>query len=237
MKKNLDELRYGVFADFYSAVLKMHTESKRPHRGHGPDHDITVAQIALKIAPDDRTAEKAWCAAMLHSMDRMIERNENKEVFMKNVSDAISRHVVLLPAGYFTTDEEIEIWQAALRHAELNQNDQSVTQQVLMDADRLANLLWSVIVRAGQCFPELPAFDFKYPGVDQNPASTYAKPETVFDDLRNNIACYVPQLRLPLAKELAVEYVAELQHGLATSERQNQYLGLVGISLYQNEGE
>lgn len=229
--KKFEEYR-ATFTAFYNAVAKAHRNSARPHRGHGLDHDVTVAQIAAMIAPDERTAEKAWCASLLHSIDRMVEKNEDKELFAKNVADATASLTInFLPPGYFTTEEEIEIWRAACRHGELNQEDQSITQQVLMDADRLANLQPAVVIRAGQFMPELPAFEFEYLAGERNLETTYYNPKSVLDDLRNNIAEYVPKLRLPKAKELAAGYVATLEGFISALEKSYRDIGLVGISL------
>ena len=71
--KTFEEYR-ETFREFYELIAKSHRESQRPHRGHGLDHDVTVAQIAAQIAPNAQIAEKAWCAGMPHSIDRMIER-------------------------------------------------------------------------------------------------------------------------------------------------------------------
>ncbi|KKU82065.1 MAG: hypothetical protein UY07_C0004G0010 [Parcubacteria group bacterium GW2011_GWA1_47_8] len=168
---------------------------------------------------------------MLHSMDRMAKKNEDKVEFMKNVGVIILAHLDSLPIGYFDSEEIIEIWNSAWRHGELNQNDQSITQQVLMDADRLANLMPAVIIRAGQFLPNIPTFEFEYLAGKRNPETTYDKPRSVLDNLRNLIAEYIPKLRTPKAKELAVEYVRTLEGFISALEESNKQLGLDDISL------
>lgn len=222
MERTFEEYR-KIFADFYESVKLSHEKSTKPHRGHGIDHDVTVAQIAMQIAPDNRTSEKAWCAGMLHSVDRMVEQ-ENVEKSTRNLlSNLLLEH--------FNLSEVEEICQAAIRHGELNQDNQSIVQQVLMDADRLANLMPAVIIRAGQSMSELPVFEFEYLVGERNPETTYYKPQSVLDDLRNNIKEYVPQLRILKAKKLAERYVVILEEYIKSLEESYGQLGLVGISL------
>lgn len=215
-----------TFVGFYGAVKEFHKTAPRPHRGHGLDHDVTVAQLAVQIAPDERTGEKTWCAGMLHSVDRMVERG-NIALVEQSIRDILT----YLPNDYFNSDETEEICQAALRHDELNQDDQFVVQQVLMDADRLANLMPAVVVRAGQFLPEIPAFEFEYLDGKRNPAGDYYHPRSVIDSLRNNIEEYMPRLRILGAKELAEIYVMELTEFIVSLEASYKKLGLAGISL------
>ncbi|MDP3996360.1 MAG: HD domain-containing protein [bacterium] len=209
------------FARFYEAVKAGHENSTRQHQGHGLDHDITVAQIAVMISPDARTGTKAWVASMLHSTDRIVPKGD------KGAEEYhVRKRLAFLPEGYFTPQELEEIVQAVLRHAELNRDDQSLVQQVLMDADRLSNLMPSVIIRAGQFQSDIPAFEFEYLDGKRNPASTYHEPKSVLDDLRNNIIEYPPKLRLPKAKKLAIDYVNLLHGFIKAVENTNKNLGL-----------
>lgn len=50
LKDRLIYLR-NKYSQFYFNVKKWHNDSPRAHRGHGLDHDVTVAQLCLKIAP------------------------------------------------------------------------------------------------------------------------------------------------------------------------------------------
>ncbi|MDZ4240741.1 MAG: HD domain-containing protein, partial [Patescibacteria group bacterium] len=213
VKNSFEDLR-KKFREFYVVVRDGHEQSKRAHRGHGLDHDVTVAQIAVMIAPDERTAEKAWCAAMLHSTDRLVEKGnkEKEEAHMR-------ANLKSLPERYFTSEEKEEIFLSAYRHEELNQDDQSVTQHVLMDADRLANLMPAVIIRAGQLLSDIPALELEYLEGKRNPKTTYHEPKSVLDDLRNNVAEYTPKLRMPKAKELAMKYVKRLDYFIKSLER------------------
>jgi hypothetical protein len=215
--KTFDAYRL-LFTVFYQAVRDLHTESPRKHRGHGLDHDVTVAQLSVIIAPDDaHTADKAWVASLVHSVDRLVAG--------MTVSSAIRALLSHLPADYFTSYEMEEIFLAALHHNEKNKEGQSLTQQVLMDADRLANLQPTVIIRAGQFQPDIPPFELAYLS-GNNPASTYHEPQSIIDDLRTMISEYIPQLRMPNARVLGEEYVRALNAYMASVRDVYQRLGL-----------
>lgn len=211
------------FSDFYESVkLIRQTEHGIDHYGHGLDHDITVSTLAMKIATDEHTGCKAWCAGLLHSFDRII-------------GDDKAREAMELQAKYLThyfSQEEIgEIIEAAYRHTELNQEDQSSTQITLMDADRLANLQSAVIIRAGQFRPDIPALDFNYLSGNKDPLSTYDHPKTILDNLRFIITNYIPQLRLPIAKELGDIYANRLNLYIKSIEYDYEYLDLKNITI------
>lgn len=219
--KNFNQYRQQ-FSTFYEGVKVIHLTSSRPHRGHGLDHDVTVAQLAAQFAPNQRTAAKAWCGAMLHSIDRIVEKDEVEEI-----TRLLASHL----SSAFAAEEVEEIVQAALRHMEKNQDDQSLTQQCLMDGDRIANMMPTVIIRAAQCQPHLPPFEFEYLAGSPNPASSYFNILSVLDDLRIIISEYLPQFRLPKAKKLSQKYATQLRRYIAEVEKGNRDLGLAGITL------
>ncbi len=227
------EVYRNTFIDFYTIVKKGHDTSEYQHRGHGFDHDITVAMLAVAISPDSKSAALSYCAALLHSLDRVlvgIYSEEIKEVSEKRVRAHMNTYLQYLPKGMFTELEKDEIKEAAMRHSELNQLDQSLTQQILMDADRLSNLMLPVVIRAGQFRSTTPVFDFSFFG-KQNPNSTYANPLSILDNLRLNISEYSPQFRIKKAKDLSRLYVKELEYFIDTLERSYIDLGLRNITL------
>lgn len=211
------------FSDFYEVVKKGHRETlSQNHGGHGLDHDVTVAMLAVLIQPSVRIAHKAWCAALLHSVDRVVE-----ESFVKETMLAYAEHL-----HHFFSQEEIdEIIESAMRHSELNQDNQSETQITLMDADRLANMQSAVIIRGGQFRSKLPVFDFKYLEGVCDPLSDYDHPQSVVDNIRLIVSQYVPQLRLPKAKELGVIYGERLMAYVRSIEQDYEDINLIGIEL------
>jgi hypothetical protein len=211
------------YKEFYDAVKNGHdTTTLVSHRGHGFDHDVTVASLALLIAETKEIGIKAWCAALLHSVDRIVEEEKVKETMNAYASNLVS---------FFSSDEIHEIVEAAFRHSEINQSDQSDVQITLMDADRLANMQSAVIIRAGQFRSAIPAFDFKYLDGTKDPLSTYETPMTILDNLKFIIIRYVPQFRVPKAKQLGELYASRLQAYIQLVENDYNELGLSGIEL------
>lgn len=191
------------FKELYRVIVDGHKDASG-NRGHGLDHDVTVAHLAVSIAPDQRTGEMAWVSGMIHSTDRFVQNAGFKDIPSMNKELEVRLRDILksLPKGYFSEDETEQIFSAAFRHEEKNKDDQGIVQQVLQDADRLANLDLLLVIRAAQFRPTIKAIDFEHiESID--PASNYFNPQTVFDVLRMNLVEYIPQLRLPLAIGLA----------------------------------
>ncbi|MBP6948856.1 MAG: hypothetical protein KBC41_02055 [Candidatus Pacebacteria bacterium] len=207
-----------LFPEFYNSVKNLHNSTSHiDYGGHKIDHDITVSMLAVKIIKDKKVAKKAWCAAMLHSVDRMVPKEKIKAT-METISKSLN---------HFFNDVEIkEIIEAAFRHSERNQHNQSETQQVLMDADRLANMQYAVIIRGGQHRPNLPVFEFEYLSGKCNPLSNYESPKSILDNLRIIITSYTEQLRIPKAKRLGDVYGKKLQKFITSIEKDYEYLGL-----------
>src|SRR3989344_168302 len=96
MQASFYEMR-DKFSNFYDHVKAGHEAHKDTNRGHDLSHDVTVAQIALEIAPDPLYGEMAWCAALLHSMDYWKRRDH--EAFEQFVAEAMYYLI-----GRFTED-------------------------------------------------------------------------------------------------------------------------------------
>jgi|SRR5271154_910358 len=211
------------FGALYQGVRELHQSSLRAHRGHGFDHDVTVAQYVLNIAPDAHAGGMAWCAALLHSIDHLVGAD--------NVEVKTCELAALIPHEIFTNAERGEIVEAAVRHAEKNRHDQKLCQQVLMDADRLANLQPVLLMRSGQYRPYIPVLDLAYLDEKPDPTSTYSEPRTVMDDVRLCIVEYRPQFRLPKAVELANIYIGQLERYMSELREAYKFLGLAGTQL------
>lgn len=211
------------FSAFYDSVKAGHKNTKeKNHGGHGLDHDITVAMIAIKLTTDERVGQKAWCAAMLHSTDRVVEAHD--------VLSTMKKHAHNLE-HFFSQSEIREIIEATYRHSELNQPDQGETQIVLMDADRLANMQGAVIIRGGQFKPDIPVLDFKYLEGQTDPLSTYEDPRSIVDNLRLVVQNYVPQFRTKEAKRLGDIYASKLNDYIKSIESEHEYFGLLNIEI------
>jgi hypothetical protein len=195
-----------MFPDFWAYTLSLHRNPPHAsvcHPGHTEIHDASVIALCGKIAPDNRTALKAQVAAALHTFDHL----EKKEL----VKALMEKALLLVPKGFFTQKELDEILTAALRHKELNKDDgsQSLTQQVLMDADRLANLMLVTYLNLARCPTNRPTLELEHLRKN-NPATTYRDPKSVLDEARTHYA-YLPMFRMEKAKLLASEYAAEFE--------------------------
>lgn len=209
------------FRALHDAVKRLHESSKKPHRGHGLDHDVTVAMLGVRVAPDARTAELAFCGGLLHSVDRIVEERIVREV--------LAAHLEYLPDGYFTPEELDDIFESVMRH-EKPRHDDSLLQQVLMDADRLANIMLSGALRAAQYFADKPALEFEYLAGERNPTTTWDDACSALDGVRVTYQMLHP-MRTPRGIDLAKRYAAQLAVFVAGVEEQYADLGLVGITL------
>jgi hypothetical protein len=224
LRERFERLRI-TYSSFYTHVLAEHARHAENNRGHGPSHDATVSQLCIRIAPDEQTGEKAWLAAWCHSMDYWSGNRRDIEAFGQHVRAAV-RH---LPSN-FDNSARKEIVQAALRHGEKNRHDQSLVQQTLQDADRLANLMANAIFRMGQGGVGLPDVEFEYLHI-MNPKTSYFDVKSVLDDLRICIREYRPQFRLPEAIRLMETYITYLESFIKTIQEQHQVLGLTELKL------
>jgi hypothetical protein len=208
------------FPALYEHIKRMHAESKTGEYGHGLDHDVLVAEFAVHICPDPTYTNMVWVAGILHSLDRVV----GDEAASPAISDALE-----IVRTDFKDEQRTEILEAVLRHSELNRDDQSLTQIVLMDADRLANLQMAIPIRAGQFRPSIPPLETEYLDT-MNPESTYRAPKSVLDDLRHGLQ-WVAWLRTPKAQELGREAEANIKNYLDLVAKPYRLLGLAGKKL------
>lgn len=168
-------------ASFYQEFEKTHERAIRTcilTRGHGPEHDLTVAKWCVILSDNQDTRELAWVAALLHSIDRLMPHYLPHEI----VKSLVDRQFTYLPTHYFDSYEKEIISHAILHHAEKNKPEDSDVLVVLKDADRLANLAPEIIMRIGQFAPAVPSFDLQY--IDRpHPDSSFGNLKTALDDL------------------------------------------------------
>ncbi len=210
------------FTALYEAVKNMHEASPWQHRGHGLDHDVAVAQMAVLIAPTPRLADMGWVAALIHSTDRLVE--------VGRCQAQLREYLSLLPMNFFDDEEVEEIYLAVLEHSEKSPLHRSPTQEILQDADKLINLQAIVFIRSGQFRSKIPAIEFLY--VEKtNPASTYHAPKSVLDGCRISIYEYPQLINTQKGKELASVYVERFRQYEQQILEDHQLLGLVGVEL------
>lgn len=209
MEKSFDTYR-KEFSTFYHHLEK---EGVTSNKGHGFEHDITVASIAVLIAEDEVTQRLAWVAAMLHSLDhKLVVEGEDKNAsyFYSKVQGEICKKLALLPTGIFQKEDLVIIEDAVLHHGERSPNNRSQTLHVLQEADMLANMSLDVAMRGGQYRPNIPAIELDY--IESiNPLSSYSNPQSVFDAIQITITEYVPKITLKKAIVLAEQRKNDLE--------------------------
>lgn len=143
------------------------------HQGHGLDHDLLVMGYTLRIAPTKELAELAWIAASLHSLDRH---------FGEQAESNISK---LLEVTSLDPEKKQTILTAVMRHDKKNDEDDSVVQILLQDADRLANINPSVLIRSGQFRPGIPALEINEKALSPAPVpgESYQNPPSCLRDI------------------------------------------------------
>lgn len=210
------------FAALYDAVKNMHETSPHQHRGHGLDHDVAVAQMAALIAPTPRIADSGWVAALIHSTDRLVE----KDVYPAQLNEYLG----LIPPNLFSDEELEEILLAVLEHDAISPPHKSSTQEILQDADKLVNMQSMVLIRSGQFRSKIPAIEFSY--VEKtNPASIYHAPKSVLDGCRISIYEYPTLINTQKGKKLASVYVERFRQYEQWVLEDHRLLDLAGIVL------
>ncbi len=219
LSRSFDSYRQK-FHTLYLAIKNTHETSPNKHRGHGLDHDVAVAQMAVYIAPTSRLADSGWIAGLIHSTDRLVGADK--------FSVQLRTYLDLLPANSFTSEEIEEIYLAALEHSEKLATHRSPTQEVLQDADKLINMQATLFIRNGQYLPDLPAVELSY--LEKiNPLSTYRTPKSCFDNIRIIATEFPDLIHTEKGKILAAQYTKRIQEFERQVLDDHQLLGLTGI--------
>jgi len=199
-------------------VREDHLRVKAFGGGHDFLHALMVAQYGKLIAEDERVGTLAWIAGICHNADRLFPDLEDREI-AEFVGFQIDRGTDV------SSDEKRIIVEAVLRHSELNKLEDNPVTVALKDADRLVNIGPGVVIRSGQLFHDLPAFDPRFI-TEQDPRATYRKPMTSFRDLQHHME-WEEMLRLPRAREIARPWFEASRAFLAGFERQLREVGLL----------
>jgi hypothetical protein len=200
---------------FYTELLKSAWQ-----RGHGIEHDIEVTCLAFTINPHPVLDFMVFVAAMLHSTDHAV-LNEEDSSFTKELKLSTSLRskleLIKLRKEFTETDREI-IFNAVMQHGLKTPAKMTMLLQILREADMLANMGLTCVIRGGQFRPDLPAFEVPY--IDfNNPASTYSNPCSVLDAVRNTLG-YEAQIKLPKAIPIAKERADALRVYIETVKSQ-----------------
>ncbi|MDO8574157.1 MAG: HD domain-containing protein [bacterium] len=221
------QLRFmqGAYQRLIQAVRKDHDDRGAVGGPHDFLHALMVAHYCVLIAEDELTGVLAWVAAICHNTDRLWPDFDESDIRLK-----VAYYLASQPDAFDITAVE-DVTQAVLDHHKPNgENDGQVTV-VLKDADRLANMGPNLIIRSGQHYSKLPAYDPRFVRIPDSRAS-YRNPMTVLHD----ILCALEWaeeggrfgIRSPRAKELMKPYVRFLNYFRDLMQQQLKETYLLG---------
>lgn len=200
------------FNTLLSRVSRDHkTRLKKVGSHHDIGHTFRVANAALKIAPDKKTARLAWLAGILHNTDRLF-RNKNTPRILK-------AHLQKTP---LTSHEKEIVFRAVMNHSKKNDPRDDNVIKTLKDADRIADFGAIVLLRIGQYYHNKPLFDFVSP-LTRDPNSSFGKEKTAVEDLTYVLEWTEKssvRIRLPKSKHISKPGAAFLRQALEDIMRQ-----------------
>ena len=204
------QLRFlqGAYSRLIQAVRKDHIDQGAVGGPHDFLHALMVAHYCVLIAEDERNGVLAWVAAICHNTDRLWPEAEESQIRTK---------VIHYLRDYCPGLDGLEaniITRAVMNHHKPNDESDNVATVTLKDADRVANMGPNMVLRSGQHYHKLPAYDPRFIE-NPDPRATYRNPMTVLHD----ILCALEWaeeggkfgIRSPRAKELMQPYVRFLR--------------------------
>ncbi len=122
-----------------------------------------------------------FVSAITHSLDRLVERND-QEGFEALTHSCLE--LVDVGEGF-----REEIFIAVMDHGKKNDvgRQDSLICVILKDADRIANIGAALAIRSGQFTPDIPPYEMAFLR-SVNPTHSYHNPASVLEDLRE---CFV----------------------------------------------
>ena len=216
------------FPHLAALVRKMYAENPDAKRhGSFEEHDLLVGNFARIIAPNPRIGRLGIAAGFCHSIDHLVggrlddfdvENPENlrrSPTFPKEVENYLRQ--LLANASELSVGDQEEVAQAVMRHEGTNEQidllPHHLLAQTLVEADRLANMTTTIIMRSARFSLHLALVDPRY--FENDPKATYRNPKSILWDVANCASWgdrkgpYM--LRLPKARELGAKYAAHLR--------------------------
>ncbi len=213
-----------LWEEFPSVVQRVRSDHRRNPRttpGHDWYHALSVAQYAQRIAESEDVGRLAWVAGICHNTDRLFQLDDD------GVEPIVQ---VYLSESSLTKHERHLIVDAVLEHSKKNTISDSVVTIILKDADRLANLDASHLVRTGQFKPCIPVVDLRFMHY-QDPTATFQDPKSHLRNLQHTLE-WETWMRLPKAQALAAEKCAFIR---AYTKRLVQEWEALGLDPYPLE--
>lgn len=216
---------WEVFPWLAAAVRADHFKEGMIGSGHDFEHAARVAQYAYLVAPEDCKLH-AGAAGLCHNADRILQRRLG--LGHRDVSEDKIRELV----RYWLEAEGIipqeVIFNAVLNHGGKNDDSDSPVLVALMDADRIVNIEFDIVIRCAQHYSDLPPVDFRY--LLEDPTADYRNPKSVFRDIYHSLEWDTDPrfaLRTPKAIEMGKSRFAALRFYIETLKKQIEESGLV----------
>lgn len=155
---------------------------------------------------------------MLHSIDHDAVKGDDSKEYQELAYTTAVREMLWRLEGALAEEQREIVFDAVMRHDLKTPGEMTPVLQVLREADMLANMAITCVIRGGQFRPDLPAFEVEH--LEQNnPRSTYGKPCSVLDAVRNTLDCQ-GQIKLPKAIPIAKERAFALRGYVETVKQQ-----------------
>lgn len=230
-----------VFTRLALAVKEAHEKVGLVASGHDTDHDLEVAELAHIIASPVHAgfALLAGCAGLLHSSDRILERQLSMEnSTISQVPKASVRDYVRNMLHMHTSVDEANynfVIEAVVHHgSKPNQEGDNLVMIAVADADRLANMGATLPIRSGQHYPNLRILNPVTMQIDMSDRTSrekYNSPDSVLFDLQNAIDWYRNPtgpyaLRLPKALEIGQVRAERLERLIQDIKEERELVGL-----------
>lgn len=215
------------------AVRFTHKRFKIYGGGHDFYHALRVAKTAHGITmdewSDDGVAQLAALAGLCHNADRVLQKKLCIDI--NAVPDDEVKKLVffwLSSADLSFTDRQ-EIIAAVMHHENKNDEQDSRVLIALADADRVVNLELDLVIRAGQCYHNIPAVDFDH--FLDDPEATFREPRSVLREIAYMLEWMDEKspfhIRTSLGRKLGKERATALQDFVNTLKGQLQETGLL----------
>lgn len=217
---------YERYPKFVATVAEDHQKGQN-EQGHGYLHAQTVAGYAYQIAEDQRVAELAWMAGLMHNTDRLF-KDAGDIVIAATLLDYCTNTDLMI-----SSDEEQLVIEAVIEHSKKNNTVDNPVTIALKDADRLANAGTAMLIRIGQFRPDIPVINLKYV-FKRDPASTYREPRSQLECMRD-ILEWESWLRLAKAQELGKQKFAYIRASIENMIDELRSVELLSLSDENNK--
>ncbi|MEK7181294.1 MAG: hypothetical protein AAB738_03115 [Patescibacteria group bacterium] len=235
------DILFPRLAELVRGMYEQNPDARR--HGSFEEHDFVVGSFASIIAPDPKTGLLGVAAGYCHSIDHLVGGSlDNFDV----ESPANLRKVAATPeelecclrqlladSRELSEENQEEVAQAVLNHEGTNEQidllPHHLVAQTLVEADRLANMTATILMRGARFSSHLPLVDLV--NFENDLEANYRNPKSVLWDVANCASWGDREgpyaLRLPKARELGAKYAARLRQIIAWIREDYADAGLV----------